>query len=86
MTDSPEHLDLTSHNFFEDKTQELLRLFPEIRTEGGKMDFDKLKLVLGETVDVGRERYGVELVGSSVFNRKASFAEYFAALQASVAA
>ncbi len=59
MTDQPEKLDLTSHNLSVDKTAELLHLFPEIRTEGGTVDFDKLKLVLGETVDVGRERYGM---------------------------
>ena len=55
MTNSPEHLDLTFHNLSEDKKQELLRLFPEIRTEGGLIDFERLKLVLGETIDVGRE-------------------------------
>lgn len=61
----PEKLDLTSHNLPEDKKQELLRLFPEIRTEGGKIDFDKLKLVLGETIDVGRERYGMTWPGKA---------------------
>src|SRR5688572_11301853 len=61
----PEKLDLTSHNLPEDKKQELLRLFPEIGTEGGKIDFDKLKLVLGETVDVGRERYGMNWPGKA---------------------
>ena len=39
MTDQPERLDLRSHDTTEDKRQELLRLFPEIRTEGGKVDF-----------------------------------------------
>ena len=58
MTDDTE-FDLTSHNLPTDNTAELLRLFPEIRTEGGAIDFDKLKLVLGETIDVGRERYGM---------------------------
>ena len=43
----PEKLDLRSHNIAEDKKQELLRLFPEIRTEGGKIDFERLKLALG---------------------------------------
>jgi adenine-specific DNA-methyltransferase len=65
MTDQPEHLDLTSHNLPADKTAELLRLFPEIRTEGDKIDFDKLKLVLGQTVDVGRERYGMNWPGKA---------------------
>jgi len=59
MTDQPEKLDLTSHNLPADKTAELLRLFPEIRAEGDKIDFDKLKLTLGQTVDVGKERYGM---------------------------
>ena len=55
----PEKLDLHSHDIAEDKRQELLRLFPEVRTEGGKLDFERLKLALGETVDVGKERYGM---------------------------
>jgi len=64
-TEEPEKLDLRSHHIAEDKLAELLRLFPEIRTEGGKIDFDKLKLVLGETVDVGRERYGMNWPGKA---------------------
>ncbi len=35
MTDSPEKLDLRSYATAADKIAELLRLFPEIRTEGG---------------------------------------------------
>jgi adenine-specific DNA-methyltransferase len=31
----PEKLDLRSHDIAADKVAELLRLFPEIRTEGG---------------------------------------------------
>jgi len=65
MTDQPEKLDITSHNLPADKTAELLRLFPEIRTEGDKIDFDKLKLVLGQTVDVGKERYGMTWAGKA---------------------
>ncbi|MCB0102268.1 MAG: site-specific DNA-methyltransferase [Anaerolineales bacterium] len=65
MTDLPEKLDLTSHNLPADKTAELLRLFPEIRTEGGQIDFDRLKLVLGETIDVGKERYGMTWPGKA---------------------
>src|SRR5574338_733367 len=65
MTDlsKPEKFDLNSHNLAEEKKQELLRLFPEIRTEGGQIDFDKLKLALGETIDVGKERYGMTWPG-----------------------
>lgn len=61
----PEKLDLHSHDIAEDKRQELLRLFPEIRTEGGKIDFERLKLALGEVVDVGKERYGMNWPGKA---------------------
>jgi adenine-specific DNA-methyltransferase len=64
-TAEPEKLDLRSHDIAEDKKAELLQLFPEIRTGGGKIDFDKLKLALGETVDVGRERYGMNWPGKA---------------------
>ena len=61
----PEKLDLRSHDIVEDKRQELLNLFPEIRTEDGKIDFERLKLALGETVDVGKERYGMNWPGKA---------------------
>src|SRR3990170_1997601 len=60
-----ESLDLRSHDLIDDKKQELLRLFPEIRTEGGQIDFDRLKLVLGKSVDVGKERYGLNWPGKA---------------------
>ena len=65
MTELPQKLDLRSHDIAEDKRQELLRLFPEIRTEGDKLDFDRLKLALGESVDVGKERYGMNWPGKA---------------------
>lgn len=52
-----ERVDLLSLDVGEEKRQELLRLFPEVRTEGGKIDFDRLTLTLGAAVDVGKERY-----------------------------
>jgi hypothetical protein len=58
-------VELRSHDIAEEKRQELLRLFPEIRTEGGKLDFDRLKLALGEAVDVGKERYGMTWPGKT---------------------
>lgn len=69
----PEPLDLRSHAIAEDKRAALLKLFPEARTEGGKLDFDRLKRALGETVDPGRERYGMQWPGK---------ADCFAAIQA----
>jgi adenine-specific DNA-methyltransferase len=64
-TNEPEKLDLESHHIADDKREELLRLFPEIRTEGGKLDFERLKLALGEAVDVGKERYGMNWPGKA---------------------
>jgi adenine-specific DNA-methyltransferase len=63
--DQPEKLDLHSHDITEDKRRELLRLFPEIHTEGDKLDFDRLKLALGEIIDVGKERYGMNWPGKA---------------------
>ncbi|HVS27129.1 MAG TPA: site-specific DNA-methyltransferase [Burkholderiales bacterium] len=65
ITNEPERLDLRSHEIADDRKQELLRLFPEIRTEGGKLDFDLLERALGETVDVGKERYGMNWPGKA---------------------
>jgi adenine-specific DNA-methyltransferase len=65
MTDQPEPFDLRSLDLAEARRQELLRLFPEIRTEGGKLDFERLKLALGEAVDVGKERYGMNWPGKA---------------------
>ena len=61
----PEKLDLRSQDIAEGKRQELLRLFPEIRTEGGLLDIERLKLALGEAVDVGNERYGMNWPGKA---------------------
>ena len=64
-TEKPERLDLHSHDISADKQAELLRLFPEIRTEVGKVDFDRLKRVLGEIVDPGKERYAMNWPGKA---------------------
>jgi adenine-specific DNA-methyltransferase len=61
----PEKLELTTVDLAAEKQAELLRLFPEVRTEGGKVDFDRLRLALGETVDVGKERYGMNWPGKA---------------------
>jgi adenine-specific DNA-methyltransferase len=64
-TDEAEKLDVTSLDIGEERRQELLRLFPEIRTEGEKIDFERLRLALGEAVDVGKERYGMSWPGKA---------------------
>ena len=58
-------LSLESKDIAEEKRQELLHLFPEAQTEGGKIDFDQLKRALGESVDAGRERYGMNWPGKA---------------------
>jgi len=61
----PEKLDLNSLNPAIERRSEIFRLFPEARTEGGKIDFEQLKRALGETVDAGKERYGLVWPGKA---------------------
>ncbi len=65
MTEQPKKLDLSSHDIAADKLAALRMAFPEVFTEGGKVDFDKLKMTLGESVDVGKERYGMNWPGKA---------------------
>jgi adenine-specific DNA-methyltransferase len=62
---SPEKVDLRSQDVADAKRHEVLRLFPEARTERGTLDFERLRLALGETVDVGKERYGMTWPGKA---------------------
>ena len=64
MTDI-EKMDLRSMDIVEEKREKLKELFPEVFTEGQKIDFERLKLALGETVDVGKERYGMNWPGKA---------------------
>lgn len=57
-------LPLTSQDVLTDRTSVLNELFPEVFVEG-KVDFERLKLALGESVDEGRERYGLSWAGKS---------------------
>jgi adenine-specific DNA-methyltransferase len=56
---------LESVDIAAEKKAELLRLFPEAATEGGKIDFDQLKRALGKGVDPGKERYGMSWPGKA---------------------
>lgn len=64
-TAKPEKFDLSSLDIAAEKRADLLRLFPEARTEGRKIDLERLKAALGEAVDVGRERYGLVWPGKA---------------------
>jgi len=63
--EEPEKLDLHSLDIATEKKRAVLELFPEVRTEGGKIDFERLKLALGDVVDVGKERYGMTWPGKA---------------------
>lgn len=58
-------LDLHSKDIAADKQQKLKELFPEIFTEGDKIDFDKLRLILGESIDTNDERFGLHWAGKN---------------------
>ncbi|KFO66430.1 hypothetical protein ER57_17615 [Smithella sp. SCADC] len=64
MTDN-EKMDLRSMDIVEEKREKLKELFPEVFTEGQKIDLERLRLTLGEAVDVGKERYGMNWPGKA---------------------
>ena len=58
--------ELTSMDIKEAQLQKLKELFPEAFTEGLKVDWDKLRLSIGDdTVDTGKERYGMNWPGKA---------------------
>jgi len=59
-----DRLPLTSQDVLAERLVALQEIFPEVFTEG-KVDFDRLKQTLGESVDEGRERYGLSWAGKS---------------------
>lgn len=62
--DSPQKIDLRSMNITEEKKQQLKQLFPEVFREDN-IDFDHLKRVLGEWVEPGKERFGLNWPGKA---------------------
>ncbi len=60
-----ERLELSSVDILERQRDRLKELFPEVFTEGGKIELDRLKLTLGEMVDTGKERYGMNWPGKA---------------------
>lgn len=61
----PEKVDLNSLNVADEQRAILRQHFPEVFSEGGKVDFDRLKTTLGEIVESGKERYGMNWPGKS---------------------
>lgn len=60
---SPERFELRSLDIKADQLESLRNLFPELRSESGGIDFDRLKQMLGGAVDTGKERYGLSWPG-----------------------
>ena len=60
-----EKFPLTSMDMKEHQLQKLKELFPEVFTEGTKVDWEKLKRTLGEDVDTGKERFGMNWPGKA---------------------
>jgi adenine-specific DNA-methyltransferase len=52
-------------NIAEEQLRKLKELFPEAFTEGLSVDWDKLRLTLGQSIDVGKERYGMNWPGKA---------------------
>jgi adenine-specific DNA-methyltransferase len=65
MAETAQQLDLGSLNISATQKAKLRDLFPEVFTEGGKIDFERLRLTLGEAVDTGKERYGLNWPGKA---------------------
>ena len=63
-TDTITHLDGQSLDIAAEKLAQLKAILPEAFAEG-KLDVDKLKLVLGNDVHVGEERYGLNWPGKA---------------------
>lgn len=57
--------DLKSMDIPEDKLRQLKQVFPEVFTEGFKIDLDKLRMALGENVEIGKERFGMNWPGKA---------------------
>ena len=53
-----------SQNVAEEKHKQLKQLFPEVFTED-KIDFEQLRRVMGDWVEPGKERYGLNWPGKA---------------------
>ena len=67
-----EKMDLESKDLVAERVELLKSLFPEIAVEGdGTIDFEKLRLILGDEVDEGQERYAFTWPGKADVIRQA---------------
>lgn len=67
-----EKMDLESKDLVAERIEQLKAMFPEIAVEGeGSIDFEKLRLILGDEVDEGQERYAFTWPGKADAIRQA---------------
>lgn len=76
MSAKDEEISKQSMDLGEFNKERLLEMFPIFRTEGGRVDFDRLKLALGESVDVGKEVFGMRWPGKADSIRLANASSY----------
>ena len=55
--DQPKKLDLHSMDLTKEKNRKLRQLFPEVFTED-KIDFEKLRLILGKNIEIDKNLSG----------------------------
>lgn len=55
---------LLSQDVAEEKREQLMQLFPEVFTDG-QIDFEQLRRVMGDWVEPGKERYGLNWPGKA---------------------
>ena len=65
MATKDERISHQSQDLAEFNRERLLEMFPIFRSEGGGVDFDRLKLALGESIDVGKEVFGMRWPGKA---------------------
>ncbi|MGN1361034.1 MAG: site-specific DNA-methyltransferase [Eggerthellaceae bacterium] len=66
MDSQIKQMDLESKDLVAERIEQMKVLFPEIATEGdGSIDFEKLRLILGDEVDEGDERYAFTWPGKA---------------------
>jgi len=63
--DQIEKFPLDSLDIKQEQVSKLKQFFPEVFTEGDKIDWVKLKTTLGENIEVGKERFGLNWAGKS---------------------
>ena len=66
MSNEIQPLTRESENLVAERIGQLCELFPEIAPEGSEyIDFDMLRLVLGDNIDEGKERYAFTWPGKA---------------------